>query len=121
MARKRVRAAARKAGARATADEALVIADGVYHVARDVLEGPLPRVELPLPVYAFAPLAYVCEVTAAVLCERHELGAERQHEVALYLLAGMQEVLVAAVAGFDREHLEAWVAAASLGGEKGVG
>jgi hypothetical protein len=105
-----VRAAARKGAARAVGDEAVAIADGVYHVARETLEG-VPRGELPLPVFAFAPLVYATEMMASVLCRRHGLEA-RQDEVARYLFAGVQEVMVAAFGGFDPEHFEAWTAAA---------
>jgi hypothetical protein len=92
-------------------DEAALIADGVYHVAREVLEGT-PRGELPLPVYVFAPLAYTCEMMASVLAKQHELVG-REHEIALYLLAGVQEVAVAAFGGFDPEHFDAWVSASA--------
>lgn len=111
MAHKRLRAAARKEAARQGRDEAQLIADGVYHVARETLVGT-PREELPLPVYAFAPLAYVSEMMASVVCRERGWPAERAHEVALYLLAGVQEVTVAAFTGFDPEHFEAWIAAA---------
>jgi hypothetical protein len=111
MARTRQRAATRKAAARAGRDEATVIADGVYHVARETLAGT-PRGELPLPVYAYAPVAYATEMMAAVICRQRNWPDDRAHQVALYLLAGVQEVMVAAFSGFDPEHFEAWIGAA---------
>lgn len=113
MARARVRAAVRKAAERQRRGEAELIADGVFHVARETLEG-VPRAELPLPVFAWAPLCYASEMVAAVICkEQGWEGDQRQHEVGLYLMTGLQEVLVAAKAGFDVEHFQAWIAAAS--------
>jgi hypothetical protein len=110
VARKRVRAAARKGAEREVRDEATVIADGVYHVARETIAST-PRAELPLPVFVFAPVAYACEMMASAIVQRHEIPLERQHDVALYLLAGVTEVAVAAFGGFDPEHFEAWMAA----------
>lgn len=110
MARKRVRAAERKSRARTVHEEAHTIADGVYHIAREVLEG-VPREQLPLPVYAFAPLTYAMEMIAAVVCKQRGWDEKRHAQVSLYLLTGVQEVTVAAFSGFDETHFEAWVAA----------
>lgn len=115
MARRRVRAAVRKASAGAVDEEAHRIAEGVYWVARETLEGT-PREELPLPVFIFAPLAYASEMMAHVVCERHGWSGEgshpTQHEVGLYLATGLHQVTAAAFEGFDAENCEAWVGAA---------
>lgn len=103
MARRRVRAAVRKDGAK----DAQQIGSGVYAIVLD-LQGR----KLPLPVYITAPLIYVCEMIAASVCKRDETLKARHDDVSRYLMAAVNEFVVALVESFDAEHFEAWTAAA---------
>lgn len=103
MPRNRVRAATRKA----QQSQAHVIGSGVYSVARD-LQGR--TMALPLPVTA--PLIYVCEMIAGLICEREPLLKDRQDDVSRYLMGGLQEFTVAMFDRFDVEHFDAWITAA---------
>lgn len=103
MARRRLSAAQR----RRRDSEAHKIGAGVYTVAQD-----LAGRKLPLPVFAYAPLVYVCEMMAAVICEKRSWSRDRQDHVARYLMAATQEFAVALLGSFDETHFEAWIAAA---------
>lgn len=103
MARNRVRAAARKRNV----DQAHLIGSGVYAIARDLLGQPMA-----LPLHVTAPLIYVCEMLAGVICEREPVLRDRQDDVSRYLMGGLQEFTVAMFERFDQEHFEAWIAAA---------
>lgn len=105
MARNRTRAADRKA----QKGLAHQIGSGVYTIAVD-LQGR----ELPLPLPLTAPLIYASEMTAAVLAQKHEWARGRREDVSKYVFHALQELLVATVEGFDREHFEAYIAAAVL-------
>lgn len=108
--RQRVRAAVRKAAERTLAverSEAQEVAGGVLAVAQEI--APLVK---PGSLYWTAPFQYVCEQMAPRVCAAHGLAGERREDVATYLLAGMNEYVVALVGEFNREHFEAWIAAA---------
>lgn len=111
MARQRVRAAARKVLERERHKDAWIIGSGVMSIAID-LEG----VRTVLPVFVTAPLVYVCEMVAARICERESWPEERLDHVAKYLMAGLQEFMVALVERFDVEHFEAWTTADQASG-----
>lgn len=115
MAKQRVRARARKIAHAAAAaalererdaDEAQVIARGVFAVARD-----LQSTVTPGSLYWTAPNAYVAEQAAPRICRMAQLPAGREDDVAAYLHAALNEFLVSLVEGFDAEHFEAWSAA----------
>lgn len=110
MARTRVRAVARKAALLASKQqltEADVVAVGVRAVAREI--APLVK---PGALYWTAPLQYVVEQMAPRVCAEHGVDASRAGDVAGYLLAGMNEYIVALVGEFDIGQFEAWTAAA---------
>lgn len=103
MARTRTRAAVR----RRQETQAHTVAQGVYQVAREV-----ERVQHPLPLFARAPIQYVCEQMAWAVCKARGIPLERHPDVAAYLLAGMMEFAVALFGDFKMEHFEEWTAAA---------
>lgn len=109
MARERMRAAARKALARAASvqeGESHDVARGVFATAQQIA----PMVK-PGSLYWTAPVQYVCEQMAPRVCKAHSLPLSMADDVAGYLLAGMNEYIVSLVGEFDAEHFEAWIAA----------
>jgi hypothetical protein len=107
--RERIRAAARKLVERqlaATADEAAEIGAGVQAVATEITG----HVE-PGALYWRAPFQFVCEQMAPRIARAHELPDEAADHVALYLLAALNEYVVALAGEFDRGHFVAWAAA----------
>lgn len=111
MARARSRARARKQ----QASEAQAVANGVYQVAREI-----ERVQHPLPLFARAPIQYVCEQMAWAVCKAKGIPLERHPDVAAYLLAGVQEYAVALFGEFDETHFEEWSAALAAGEQREV-
>lgn len=109
MARQRVRAVVRKAAAavaREPAVDAQEIARGVFAVTRDIA----PHVK-PGALYWQGPLQFVCEQMAGRVVRQYGLPAAERENVAGYLLAGLNEYVVALVGEFDRDHFAAWIAA----------
>lgn len=111
MARSRRPARARKQ----QASEAQVIANGVYQVAREI-----EQVRHPLPLFARAPIQYVCEQMGWAVCKAKGIPMERHPDVAAYLLAGVQEYVVALFGEFDEAHFEEWTAALAMGEQREV-
>lgn len=105
MARNRLRAAARKVGVGRSEE----IAFGVLAVAREVS----PHLD-PGALYWVAPFTYVAEQMAPRVCAAHDVPPAQAEDVAAYLLAALNEYVVALVGEFDIEHYEAWTAAAAL-------
>lgn len=104
--RSRVTAAARKLAAAAearNADEADVVGVGVRAVAKQIMA----EVE-PGALYWRAPLQYVAEQAAPRVAKEFTIPAERMDELRAYLLAGMNEYLIALMGEFDPAHFEAW-------------
>jgi hypothetical protein len=60
------------------------------------------------PLWAIGPIQYVATVASEAIVKRYRLDADQGDEVAAYLAAGLSDVLLAAVGGFDREHFERW-------------
>lgn len=83
-----------------------VIGDGVRLVAEQIEEVADPRL-----LAVIAPLQFVAETSAVGVCRQHGVPLERFEDVAAYLLAALQEYVVALVGEFDVEHFEAWIAA----------
>ena len=111
MSRRRTRAAERK-DAR---DETAEIAAGVRAVAREIA----PIVESGA-LYWRAPLQFVAEQMSGRVCRQHGLAEGRADDVAAYLLAGLNEYVVALAGEFDAEHFEAWTAAVGSRGSGGA-
>jgi hypothetical protein len=109
VARKRVAAAHRKLLERAVARDRSIadqVADGVRAVGHTI--GPHV---MPGSLWWQAPLQYVAEQMAPRVCAARGVELGRQDEVAAYLLAGLNEYVVALADGFDVEHFELWTAA----------
>jgi hypothetical protein len=107
--RPRLQAAARKLAASMEAqraDEADVVAVGVRATAKEIM-----AVIEPGSLYWRAPLQYVCEQMAPRVAKQYGLPDDALDELRAYLMAGLQEYMVALVGEFDREHFEAWSAA----------
>lgn len=102
MARTRVSAAARKR----RAEEEHRIASGVYAVAKEI--APLVREG---SLYWAAPLQYITEQMAPRVCAEHGVPLTNVDNVAGYLLAALNEYVVALVGEFDVAHFEQWIAA----------
>lgn len=107
--RPRLQAAARKLAAKMETqhtDEADVVAVGVRAVAKEIMD----QIE-PGALYWRAPIQYVCEQAAPRVAGKFDVPDAKLDELRAYLMAGMQEYIVALVGEFDREHFEAWSAA----------
>jgi len=116
MARTRLPAAARKLAIAVTQqqlDEADTVAVGVRAVAKEIAA----QIE-PGALYWRAPIQYVCEQAAPRVAGKFDVPDAKLDELRAYLMAGMQEYIVALVGEFDREHFEAW-SAAMLAAERG--
>lgn len=87
-------------------DEADVVAVGVRATAKEIVADVEPGA-----LYWRAPLQYVCEQAAPRVAKQYEIPEEAIDELRAYLMAGMQEYLIALMGEFDREHFEAWAAA----------
>lgn len=119
MARKRVRAAARKLAALTAAQEGLerrVPVSGraaVDEIAAGVRRTGLAIVDLAQPgaLWWLAPLQYIAEQMSVRVCASHDLDPGERDDVAAYLLAGLQEFVHALAADFDPVHFRAWTAA----------
>jgi AAA+ superfamily predicted ATPase len=109
LARPRLNAAARKlAGAieQQRGDEADQVGAGVRAVAKEIVG----EVE-PGSLYWRAPLQYIAEQMAPRIVKHHELEGVALDDLRAYLLAGINEYVIALAGEFDREHFEAWIAA----------
>lgn len=58
-----------------------------------------------------APLMFVAERATIGVLKLHKLPADRGEDVEQYLLAALQEYVVAVAGEFDVNHFEAWTAA----------
>lgn len=104
--RKRVAAAARKVAAAADGqrlDEADRIGIGV----RDVVRQITPQIE-PGSAYWRGPLQYVCEQMAPRVAKQHGIPDAALDDLRAYLLAGVNEYVIALAGDFDAEHFRAW-------------
>lgn len=107
--RKRMAAAARKIAARADGariDEATAIGVGVRAVAREIVN----EVE-PGALYWRAPLQYVAEQMAPRVAKAHSVPDSHLDDLRAYLLAGLNEYVIALAGEFDAEHFARWVEA----------
>jgi hypothetical protein len=102
-------AAARKIAAaadRAQVDEATKVGVGVRAVARQIVA----EIE-PGSLYWRAPLQYVCEQMAPRVAKQHGIPDAALDDLRAYLLAGLNEYVIALAGDFDGEHFRAWAAA----------
>lgn len=116
MARSRLSIAARKLAASMEAeraDEADVVAVGVRAVAKEIMA----EIE-PGALYWRAPLQYICEQAAPRVAKQFEIPDAKLDELRAYLLAGMNEYLIALMGEFDPKHFEAW-SLAMIAAERG--
>lgn len=90
----------------ASASEAEQIGAAVSMVGAEIA-AVVPRGSL----YWMAPIQFVVEQMAPRVCRQHGVPLEQADNVAAYLMAGMNEYVVALASEFDVGHFEAWTAA----------
>lgn len=107
--RKRMAAAARKLAAAAEgarAGEADTVGIGVRAVGRQIAS----EVE-PGSLYWRAPLQYAAEQMAPRILKEHGLPDSALEDLRTYLLAALNEYVIALAGEFDAQHFAAWSAA----------